>query len=381
MLVRPRAGRSGGGDAAYGETRWGLPGVGYASDSDPDADTGLMPLADAHYLPGQESLVFTGPHLARYVDDRTTDDAPLLFLLKLSDVHEQCTGSTMELYSGEYGHARETIRRPRLVVEWDSPAQISRFEREIFLEHGRSINIDLRNREGVECTTVGFRTAEGYESPTLYVANPSPREAGSWHKTHDAILIPTAPSMLRVVAACDPIAIGDRFTSSFRNTWVISGPPEEQVVRWTFQSPTGKQHTVDAPYTNDFTWTVDFEPDEIGRWSYRWTHDLSEERFTSTIGIVDVIGGSDDHVRLGLHALKRRIQASLLTRPDQLRAAFGVPFARLEQAALQCQTAKTFASSDGETLRALLREVRALLCRRKSAGIAGTKAHEVALLE
>ncbi len=353
------------GDAAFGETPWGLPGVGYASNSDPDADTGAMPLADAHYSPGSTSLVFAGAPLTHYVGARAAEAAPLLFLLKLSDDHEQSTGSVMELYAGDYGHARNAIRRPRLVVAWDSPAQVYRFEKEVFLEHGRAIDFDLPHPEGVESVTAGFRTVEGYEAPTLYLANQSPDEAKSWHKTCGTILIPIAASTLRLVAARDPIAIGDRFSSQFRNTWVTSGPPEGQVVPWIFQSPTGRRHTIHAAYANEFIWTIDFEPDEIGRWRYRWMHNLNEETFTSTIGVVDVIGGSIDNVRSELQALQTRIRASSLATADQRTSAFGMAFARLEQAALQRQTAGTFASSDGEAIRTLMRNVRSLLCGRK----------------
>ena len=34
-------------DRAYGHAPWALPGLGYASDSDPAADTGASPLAEA----------------------------------------------------------------------------------------------------------------------------------------------------------------------------------------------------------------------------------------------------------------------------------------------------------------------------------------------
>ena len=39
-------------DRAYQQKRWGLPGVGFASDTHPEADVAVMPLAEARYQPG-----------------------------------------------------------------------------------------------------------------------------------------------------------------------------------------------------------------------------------------------------------------------------------------------------------------------------------------
>ena len=48
-------------DAGFQQTSWGLPGAGYASDSDPQADTGEMPLAEAVVCPGCRSFTFESP--------------------------------------------------------------------------------------------------------------------------------------------------------------------------------------------------------------------------------------------------------------------------------------------------------------------------------
>jgi hypothetical protein len=108
----PKEGEVWWGEVARGRKPWGLPGVGFASDTHPDADTGAMPLAEARWEPGQEELVFESPALARCVQRRVREGRPLLFLLKLSDRDEDRHGSAIHIYSGNVDDDHQAARRP-----------------------------------------------------------------------------------------------------------------------------------------------------------------------------------------------------------------------------------------------------------------------------
>ncbi|MDM7916404.1 MAG: hypothetical protein QUU85_14260, partial [Candidatus Eisenbacteria bacterium] len=124
----PRPGEVWWNDAAFGEEAWALPGAGYASDTDRQADTGAMPLADAVYVPGASRVIFDSAGLASCATRRIAAGRPLLFLLKVGDVEEDTPGSVVTLYSANEGDSRNVARRPRLELEWEAPGEIARLE-------------------------------------------------------------------------------------------------------------------------------------------------------------------------------------------------------------------------------------------------------------
>jgi hypothetical protein len=69
---------------------------------------------------------------------------------------------------------------------------------------------------------------------------------------------------LRVVAGMSPLRLGEAFSAELMDTWVCSLPPEEQIVRWKFVSPSGRTFTQDAQYVGDWHWRVSFSPTEAG---------------------------------------------------------------------------------------------------------------------
>ena len=78
----------------------GTAGGGLASDTDPEADTPVSPLAEAAYEPAAPTLVFQSPRLAAYVERAAGQGAPLRFLLKASDYLEDVPIGAVNLYSG-----------------------------------------------------------------------------------------------------------------------------------------------------------------------------------------------------------------------------------------------------------------------------------------
>jgi hypothetical protein len=99
----PRPGEVWWDDAAYREKPWGHPGAGLASDSDPDADTPVMPLAESLYTPGGKGLTFRSDALAAYATRRLAAGLPLLFLLKVSDALEDLPTGSVVVYSANQG--------------------------------------------------------------------------------------------------------------------------------------------------------------------------------------------------------------------------------------------------------------------------------------
>jgi hypothetical protein len=350
-------------ERAHAKEEWGLPGVGFASDDHPQADTGAMPLAEAHWSRGQPSVVFESEALAAYAQHRGRSGEPLLLLVKLDDYIEDEPRTLFSYYSGNAGALRNPARRPRLVLEWDSPDEIVHAEREIWLEHGRTLELPALEGKGAELLVASFVAEEGHERPILEVRG---AEDDAWRTVTHPIEVSGSPIRLRLVAARDPLPLGRPFRSEFRDTWVITGPPESQTVPWTFVSPRGEHHVVKARYTGDYRWEVEFQPTELGRWRYFYETTFSGEPGRlkpqrSAEGLFDVMARDRETVREGLHSLLNRIHEAPPESKLEAIAEYGAPFWRLERAALQLETPESFRSRRGRETFALLTEVRQAL--------------------
>lgn len=319
---------------AHGRDAWTLPGVSFASDTHPDADTGAAPLAEAAWVKGQGEIVFESPALATYVQERARARQPLLFLVKLSDADEDRRRSVLHFFSANVDTDRNPDRRPHLVVDWESPAAQAAWERPIHLEHGRDRVIEGLDVRGATLVALDFAGEPGSDEPTLEI-----REGGGdapW-RLAPPVFAPHAGTLaVRVRAARAPIARGDAFEASFRNTWVRTAKPEDQRVEWTFIAPSGDVYRQTARYAGDVTWSVHFEPPELGRWRGWYDHDLSEP-YRSADAVFDVVPGDCANVARQLRELPARIEARYA--PEKRKAAivyFGSEFWQLERAASRC---------------------------------------------
>jgi hypothetical protein len=354
----PRQGEVWWNEANRGLKPWGLPGANYASPS-PDADTDEAPLADALYTPGAESIVFTSEMLARYVERQFARQQPALFLLKLTDAHEDIPGSLLTVFSGNYGHSRSTARRPRLRLEWTSPSEQRRTDLPIFLEHGRTAALPRAPLADARWISLKFVADSGYAAPTIEVYDAS---AGEWAHVSLPRRVLGDSLDVRVEAAADPVPLGGAFVAGFRDTWVRSAPPEDQIVRWTFRSPTGVQREVKAEYVGEYRWQVRFEPRELGRWYYEWQHTLADSGSPLQMapGTFDVVPGG----RAELLREIARFSACIKQRDSVVVPAseqrLMVQFSKLERAVLAQETPATFRDKSGSAL-AALREVRVAL--------------------
>ena len=366
----PREGEVWWRDRAYGLEPWGLPGVGFASDSQPEADTGAMPLAEARWEPGQAELAFESGALAAYAEGRVRAGRPLLLLLKLADRLEDTQDTLLYLYSGNVDDDRNTTRRPQLLLEWESPAERVALEREIHLEHGRSLVLEAPGGRGAGLLAASFLPAPGHETPALHV-----RPAGgsaAWRPASLPVDTGGQDLELRVLAARSPLVRGDAFRSEIRDTWVTSAPPEEQRVVWTFLAPGGARHAVEARYRGDFRWEVVFEPGELGRWGF-WVEHSLDKPYRSPLGVFDVLPGDREDVARQLRDLLERIRAAELP-PEAGVLRFGEELWRLERAAMQGETPESFRSGSGRALYDLLSEVRQALSEKKVPDVQEPKA-------
>ncbi len=348
-------------DVGFEERPWGLPGAGFASDTHPEADTDAMPLAEAIYQPGDDVVDLSSTQLARYATQRIREGMPLLLLLKLADTDEDVPGSVLTVYSGEHGATRDLGRRPRLELEWRSSAEKRAEEHAIFLEHGRSLTLPRMRAGAGESYFIEFEAEPDHANPVIEVRGGTGGEVSAWQRAGSPTRGDWEWLQVRLTAAADPVILGQAFTAELRDTWVITGPPESQQVLWTFVSPTGVRHDVQAEYIGENSWKVEFYPDELGRWQYEWSQQFTEEGYRSAVLPFDVLLGSRENALIQVERFARMLEQ---TRPEpgspEHRRSM-VRFARLERAAMQFETPETFRSAAGLRLREFLNRSRAVL--------------------
>lgn len=347
-------------DAGFQQTSWSLPGVGYASDSDPRADTGEMPLAEAVVCPGCHSFTFESPMLAEYIDRRARENAPLLFLLKAADAHEDTPGSLMNVYSGNHGDSRNVGRRPHLEIEWEASSQTSSVSRNIALERGRAIVFPRIALQGAHSLAASFFADSSSFVPAIQYRTGTDTETGFWRPLSGIVQCEGTWAEVRVLAAQDPIFLGEPFHAEMRDTWIRTDPPEKQKVPWIFISPSGKQHQLMADYSGDSKWVISFVPDEIGLWRYQWSQNFAEHPYQSELGLFDVLGGDLQSLHEPLEKIAQEAKG-LRSRELATVTPLMLRFARLERAIMSDLTADSYRSETGREAMAKLRQVRAAL--------------------
>ena len=259
-------------DAEYQRRPWGLPG---ASSS---ADVGPAPLARSVLEPGGEGIRFRSSALTDHVGGLVEEGRPLLFLIKLQDRQEDTPGSLVHLWSASEGDRRSAGRKPRLSVFWRVPEE-SLLDVDITLEHGRELTLPVSGGGWAEFVP-------GPESDVVELAGLG--DAGVWKPLKLGRIEEGVPR-LRLRAVRDPVRLGEPFSTSFRETWIRTAAPEDQIVPWVFVSPTGRERVLRARFDGDYTWSIEFTPDEVGRWAYSWHHDMDRHRYQSAIEYFDVV--------------------------------------------------------------------------------------------
>jgi hypothetical protein len=344
------------GERAHGELDWGLPGVGFRSDVHPGADTPTTALAHAVYEPGGAELAFASEALAQHVESCARDGQPVRLLLKLSDRFEDDPDTLLYFYSGEHGDHRNAVRRPRLQLRWRA-GEVASLEREILLEPGAVYRTGPMPVADASRIAASFSPRAGSAGVTLEVRE---GEVSPWRPLVGPVAIEPGDGWveLRAIAGLQPVALGRPFETWLRDTWLPTGPPEGQEVTFTFRSPGGESFERRAEYRGDYTFAVGFEPMELGRWEYSFSHEF-EHPYESALGVFDVIPLERAGVVAALRALLLKAEAVSATAAGE----GGVPdlgprFWRLERALLSLETPESFRSADGRERFALLTRIR-----------------------
>ena len=357
----PSAGEVWWNDVGFGKAAWGLPGAGFASREHPEADTGVTPLAEWAHQPGDSSVKFASTALTEYVAARVEAQRPLLFLLKLADLQEDVPGSIMVLYSGNYGDSRNVERRPRLVIEWEIPSGVTLLAEDVHLEYGRSVTFPRVPSKRGSMAGISFDSDAGYAEPVIEVREGKGDNASAWFQASDTLQAHGDWIQVRITAVSDSVSLGAPFMAGLRDTWVTTGAPSDQQLRFVFSSPTGITHEVNADYLGDFAWGLRFMPNELGPWQYCWSHRFTTERKESSLGRFDVIGGHPENIRAQLENLAVEIEEVRRTRGTARLDEHRIRFSRLQRAALQLVDPESYRSPGGEQLRRHFKVVRSLL--------------------
>jgi hypothetical protein len=132
---------------------------------------------------------------------------------------------------------------------------------------------------------------------------------------------------------------------------------------------------VAGTYGGDFTWRVEFPPDEIGRWRVRWRHELWGPEETGPWSVFDVVAGDVANARREVRALTRRAEALPRSGPAAERELEA--FLRLERGAMQGLTPDEFRGDVGRELLRELGEAREALWGREVPGEIPMESHEL----
>ncbi len=360
-LSPPKKGEVWWGEIGHEERAWGLPGAGFASDVDPESDTGAQALAEVVVDRDTRWTVLESPALAEYVQRRLSEGRALQFLLKLSDEDEDSRGTSIKMFSGNIGLDRNPARRPRLELDWVSDHEIASARQRVHLEHGRVADVPLPDAPGAVAWAATFLPMEGSEHPGMEAA-----VGGSqWSRIGPGGVEGAGPLALRLVSARDPIDRNTPFRASFRDTWVTSAPAESQVVRFTFVDPNGEAHEVAGEYDGDSRWRVEFTPDQLGRWRYWFEHDLDEPGWRSADGVFDVLPGDRAAIARQLASLAAAAHEPARQDANAAIGIYGSEFWRLERAATQAFAGEGWSSDAASAMDAEIAAVRRSLDPRK----------------
>ena len=356
----PAAGEVWWNEAALGSDPWGLPGAGFGAD-EPGADTGREPLAEVLYRPADEFVTFESSRLTRYVATRTAAGESLRLLIKLSDSVEDVPGVRLVFYAAEYGDSLSASRRPRLELEWEHADEVALVERDIWLEGWRSTELGPLPCTPHQPLAVSFKPKQGYEAPVVYVR---PGAGQQWRRVDAAFTIDADAFEVRVAAVVNPIELGEAFEAELEETWTTRGPPEEQEVLWSFVSPSGVEHEIPGEYQGGFRWKVGFVPDELGRWSFRWSHCLDSQQ-TGPRGCFDVTATRIEPILERLRAIPPAVGDGAASRDPMFVERQRFVFSRLQRGAISLLDPVSYRSHMSGELRVALRKARSALWGRQ----------------
>jgi hypothetical protein len=273
----------------------------------------------------------------------------------------------MEIWSANHG-IDGSKRRPQLAVHWMPDGTTERQQYSVALEHGRQMNIgrlDIQSPTLVVWQYIASSVLTSKDSSFEHCTQ-SPhveiRAAGknqSWSRLEQLSTLDAGLYDIRVAAAQEPVPLGTHFESRIRETWVTTGNPADQDVKWIFTSPDERRFVIKADYQGDFEWRVRFLPDMLGRWTYIWEHSLAGERAEGMTNAFDVVAWDFNTVMAGLKSLSDSIDQSGAKPRSQAMLPYEIAFMKLERAAMVLPDAETGQPSEKlAELNRIIRELR-----------------------
>jgi peptidoglycan/xylan/chitin deacetylase (PgdA/CDA1 family)/glycosyltransferase involved in cell wall biosynthesis len=345
-----------------GSRSWSKPGAGHSGDPDSGADTAGSPLASTRYEPGDVSVTFRSPDFARYVQRRTSAGEPLLLLIKLSDADEDSERSVLTFWSAEHGDRWNRLTRPRLSLKWRSRTQTAGTEIDVRLEQGRALALpSLPGGHDRRVAVEWVPERPGWQ-PTFQISVRGEKQP--WGTDVPTLASFPEKARIRLLAASRPLHLGEEFRSEIMDTWVISGPPEEQIVEWTFVSPSGTLHRLESGYRGGFRWEVAFRPREIGAWRYYWTHALAGHSVRGPAGRFDVVAGDLETVLTHLDSLAGEVSAERAGALTSALRSWEQRLMTLERAAVDLTPPAEWKRGGASKVRERVATVRAALWRK-----------------
>src|SRR4029450_13096532 len=237
------------------------------------------------------------------------------------------------------------------------------FEREILLEHGRQLELPpIELPPKTEAFSVEFSPRDGAPGAMVEVMTGEQDQPPEWIEVATVPIAARGPARVRLIASESPVWLGDSFEAEMRDTWVQTAPPEEPVVAYIFQAPSGRIHRVVADYIGNQRWRVHFEPEELGRWTYRFEQTFTVQGLRGPEAVFDVLVREIEDVVAAIDARAATLESGgnqSLT-PLEARAHF-VQLMRLERAGGALLGPEGLRGPDGERFRTSLARFRAAL--------------------
>jgi len=238
-------------------------------------------------------------------------------------------------------------------LEWRSPSEVESVAHDVFLEYGRTCELP-EQRSGSGQWMASFEAQPGYAVPAIQVREGTGEVAGPWRRA----TFPFEPEgewfQLRLLAMPDPVELGDRFEAELADTWILTGPAERQSVPWSFESPSGVRHTVEAEYLGRYRWRVQFVPDELGTWRYHWTQTFLPEPYMSAAAEFFVWAESIEQVMRHLARLEEAVTGASREARRGLRPRLHA----LQREGMRLLPPHEYRGIAGERFRASIRRVR-----------------------
>jgi hypothetical protein len=223
----------------------------------------------------------------------------------------------------------------------------------VFLEYGRVWELP-KQRAGSGQWTASFEADSGYAVPAIEVREGTGDTAGSWHRIAFPFETRGEWFQVRLLAMPDPVELGRSFVAELADTWILTGPPERQSVAWSFESPSGVCHSVEAEYLGRCRWRCEFVPHELGTWSYRWTQGFLPDPYLSAVGEFCVWAASLEQVMQHLAQLEQEVAGASREVRQRLRPRLHA----LEREGMRLLAPDEYRGAAGERFRAAIRGVR-----------------------